>query len=119
MTEFHAPAIRLAQCPSGFAFFAFRYFLSDLNDPEAFAACLHACCDLVKPDVAMELAWRHKVMDFIMPYLIHVSSERSISLWHKTLLESFIMASLSELYCMRTVQAARSFDCWMCFFVLR
>ena len=43
-----------------------------MKDPEAFAACLHTCCDLVKPDVALELAWRHKVVDFIMPYLIHV-----------------------------------------------
>ncbi|CDJ48748.1 clathrin heavy chain, putative [Eimeria brunetti] len=49
-----------------------KYFLTDLKDPEAFAACLHSCCDLVKPDVALELAWRHKVVDFIMPYLIHV-----------------------------------------------
>ncbi|KAL8442304.1 hypothetical protein Emag_006547 [Eimeria magna] len=49
-----------------------RYFLTELKDPEAFAACLHACCDLVKPDVALELAWRHKVMDYIMPYLVHV-----------------------------------------------
>ncbi|CDJ35310.1 uncharacterized protein EMH_0096600 [Eimeria mitis] len=24
------------------------------------------------PNVALELAWRHKVVDFIMPYLIHV-----------------------------------------------
>ncbi|KAL8431096.1 hypothetical protein ACSSS7_005501 [Eimeria intestinalis] len=49
-----------------------KYFLTELKDSEAFAACLHACCDLVKPDVALELAWRHKVMDSIMPYLVHV-----------------------------------------------
>lgn len=30
----------------------------------------------MKPDVALELAWRHKVVDFIMPYLIHVRNIR-------------------------------------------
>lgn len=57
--------------------FLLRYFLTDLKDPEAFAACIHTCCELVKPDIALELAWRHKVMDFIMPYLIHVSPDTS------------------------------------------
>ena len=31
------------------------------------------CYDLLRPDVILELAWRHKIMDFAMPYLIQVS----------------------------------------------
>ncbi|CAK0870946.1 unnamed protein product, partial [Prorocentrum cordatum] len=37
---------------------------------ECFAACLYTCYDLVRPDVALELAWRNGMMDFCMPYLI-------------------------------------------------
>lgn len=31
------------------------------------------CYDLLRPDVILELAWRHNIMDFAMPYLIQVS----------------------------------------------
>lgn len=30
------------------------------------------CYDLLRPDVILELAWKHKIMDFAMPYLIQV-----------------------------------------------
>lgn len=30
------------------------------------------CYDLLRPDVILELAWRHNIMDFAMPYLIQV-----------------------------------------------
>lgn len=30
------------------------------------------CYDLLRPDVIMELAWRHKITDFAMPYMIQV-----------------------------------------------
>ena len=50
------------------------YFL-EINNPECFAACLFSCYDLVKPDVVLELAWRHNIVDFAMPYLIQVMRE--------------------------------------------
>ena len=31
------------------------------------------CYDLLHPDVILELAWKHNIMDFAMPYLIQVS----------------------------------------------
>jgi len=42
---------------------------------DCFAAALFQCYDLVHPDVVLELAWRHKIMDFAMPYLIQVTRE--------------------------------------------
>jgi len=45
------------------------------DNKECFAACLYTCYDLVRPDVAMELAWRNGLMDFAMPYMIQVLRE--------------------------------------------
>ncbi|KAL0267213.1 UNVERIFIED_CONTAM: hypothetical protein PYX00_009551 [Menopon gallinae] len=42
---------------------------------DCFAACLFQCYDLLHPDVILELAWRHNIMDFAMPYLIQVLRE--------------------------------------------
>lgn len=42
---------------------------------DCFAACLFQCYDLLHPDVILELAWRHNIMDFAMPYLIQVTRE--------------------------------------------
>ncbi|EGD82238.1 clathrin [Salpingoeca rosetta] len=51
-----------------------NYFV-EIENKECFAACLFTCYDLVKPDVAMELAWRNRMMDFAMPYFINVVKE--------------------------------------------
>jgi len=45
------------------------------NSFDCFAACLFQCYDLLHPDVILELAWRHNIMDFAMPYLIQVTRE--------------------------------------------
>ncbi|KAI9297462.1 putative CHC1-clathrin heavy chain [Neoconidiobolus thromboides FSU 785] len=42
---------------------------------EYFTACLTICYDLIRPDVAMELAWRHRISDYAMPYMIQVIRE--------------------------------------------
>lgn len=42
---------------------------------ECFAASLFQCYDLLRPDVILELAWRHNIMDFAMPYMIQVVRE--------------------------------------------
>ncbi|XP_016996056.1 clathrin heavy chain [Drosophila takahashii] len=42
---------------------------------DCFAACLYQCYDLLRPDVILELAWKHKIVDFAMPYLIQVLRE--------------------------------------------
>ena len=46
-----------------------RFFAKE-GDKESFAACLYTCYEFVKPDVAMELAWRFGMMEFVMPYMI-------------------------------------------------
>jgi hypothetical protein len=46
-----------------------RYFV-DKKDKECFSACLFTCYRLVRPDIALELAWRSRYMDFVMPFLI-------------------------------------------------
>eukprot|EP00931_Biecheleriopsis_adriatica_P100318 TRINITY_DN7555_c0_g2_i1.p1 TRINITY_DN7555_c0_g2~~TRINITY_DN7555_c0_g2_i1.p1 ORF type:complete len:1123 (+),score=330.73 TRINITY_DN7555_c0_g2_i1:152-3370(+) len=51
-----------------------RFFV-DNGHKECFAACLYTCYDLIRPDVALELAWRKGLTDFCMPYLIQVLRE--------------------------------------------
>lgn len=50
------------------------WFLQE-NKRECFAACLFSCYDLLRPDVVLETAWRHNIMDFSMPYFIQVMRE--------------------------------------------
>ena len=52
------------------------YFL-DHKAYDCFAACLFQCYDLLHPDVILELAWKHNIMDFAMPYLIQVCNNFS------------------------------------------
>ena len=42
---------------------------------ECFSASLFNCYDLLHPDVILELSWRHKIMDFAMPYMVQVMRE--------------------------------------------
>lgn len=46
-----------------------RFFVAD-GVPECFAACLYTCYDLVRPDVALEVAWSNGLTDVVMPYMI-------------------------------------------------
>ena len=50
------------------------WFLEEGNF-DCFAACLFHCYDQLNPDVILELAWRHNILDFAMPYLINVMRE--------------------------------------------
>merc|ERR1712113_1057135 len=51
-----------------------RFFV-DEDMKECFAACLYTCYDLLRPDIALELAWRKNMLDFAMPYLIQTLRE--------------------------------------------
>merc|ERR1719478_1128878 len=51
-----------------------RYFV-DSQLPDCFCACLYTCYELIRPDVAMELAWRNLMLDFAMPFLIQTLRE--------------------------------------------
>ncbi|XP_058747900.1 clathrin heavy chain 1-like [Vicia villosa] len=45
------------------------YFIEQ-GKKECFASCLIVCYDLIRPDVALELAWRNNMIDFCFPYLL-------------------------------------------------
>ncbi|KAI3381238.1 hypothetical protein SNEBB_002070 [Seison nebaliae] len=53
------------------------YWFLENKRSECFAACLYQCYDLLRPDYVMELAWKHKLMDYAMPYLIQTMREYS------------------------------------------
>lgn len=54
-----------------------RYFVS-VQDKECFCATLYTCYELIQPDVAMELAWRHGYHDFLMPYMIQFTKNMHV-----------------------------------------
>ncbi|KAF9319670.1 hypothetical protein BG003_008470 [Podila horticola] len=51
-----------------------QYFVES-GHKECFAACLYICYDLVRPDVVLELSWRHGLQDFAMPYMVQFTRE--------------------------------------------
>ena len=52
-----------------------RFFV-DNSHHECFAACLYSCYELIRADIALELAWRHQIFDFVMPFLIQSFKEQ-------------------------------------------
>mmetsp|Transcript_39448 Transcript_39448/g.98764 ORF Transcript_39448/g.98764 Transcript_39448/m.98764 type:complete len:1743 (+) Transcript_39448:183-5411(+) len=51
-----------------------KYFV-EIQDRDCFASCLYVCYDLIRPDIALELAWRNRFMDQVMPYMIQIVRE--------------------------------------------
>ncbi|UYV79562.1 CLTC [Cordylochernes scorpioides] len=51
-----------------------QWFLEEGNRA-CFAACLFQCYDLLRPDVILELAWRHHLMDYAMPFFVQAIRE--------------------------------------------
>lgn len=50
------------------------WFLERKNNA-CFSAMLYQCYDLLRPDVVLELAWRHNIIDYAMPYMIQMMRE--------------------------------------------
>ncbi|KAI1481730.1 hypothetical protein K445DRAFT_315045 [Daldinia sp. EC12] len=48
-----------------------RYFV-DIGSRECYVGMLYACYDLIRPDLVLELSWRHGLNDFTMPYMINL-----------------------------------------------
>lgn len=48
-----------------------------MQDKPLFAAMLYTCYELVKPDVALEMAWRCDLQEFVMPYFIQFVKDLS------------------------------------------
>ena len=53
----------------------------EIDRKDCFAACLYSCFDLLRPDVILELSWRHNIMDYAMPFLIQVTREYITKVW--------------------------------------
>lgn len=56
------------------------HFFVSSGRPDCFAACLYACYDLIRPDVALELGWRYKMTDFVMPFLVQTLRDNSLKI---------------------------------------
>ncbi|KOM39603.1 hypothetical protein LR48_Vigan03g298500 [Vigna angularis] len=50
------------------------YFI-DQGKKECFASCLFVCYDLIRADIAIELAWMNNMIDFAFPYLLQFIRE--------------------------------------------
>lgn len=51
-----------------------RFFIEKDLKP-CFVACLYTCYDLLRPDVVMELGWRHGLTELMMPFMIQTVRE--------------------------------------------
>eukprot|EP00300_Choanocystis_sp_HF-7_P043132 c9748_g1_i1.p1 GENE.c9748_g1_i1~~c9748_g1_i1.p1 ORF type:complete len:1691 (-),score=465.27 c9748_g1_i1:35-4882(-) len=61
-----------------------RFFV-EMGSAECFAAMLFTCYELLRPDVVLELAWRARITDAMMPYMIQFLREVSekVAMLHK------------------------------------
>ncbi|KHN31288.1 Clathrin heavy chain 1 [Glycine soja] len=53
------------------------YFI-DQGKKECFASCLFVCYDLIRADIALELAWMNNMIDFAFPYLLQFIREYTV-----------------------------------------
>lgn len=69
-----------------------QWFLLE-GKKECFASCLFTCYDMLRPDVVLETAWRHNIMDFSMPYFIQVMREYLSKVSQEVCLEVFLLCN--------------------------
>lgn len=50
-------------------------FFIEIGRKDCFAAALYIAYDMLRPDVVFELAWRHNLQNYAMPYMIQVIRE--------------------------------------------
>lgn len=53
-----------------------RWFMGK-GDKEVFASMLYTCYELIKPDIALEIAWRFGLLEFCIPYFIQFTKDLS------------------------------------------
>ncbi|KAF2684962.1 clathrin heavy chain [Lentithecium fluviatile CBS 122367] len=56
-----------------------RYFV-DIGSRECYVGMLYACYDLIRPDVILEISWRHGLNDFTMPYMINFLAQQAATI---------------------------------------
>lgn len=52
--------------------------IMNMQDKELLASMLYTCYELVKPDVALEVAWRQGLQEYVMPYFIQFVKDLSM-----------------------------------------
>ncbi|KAF2757197.1 clathrin heavy chain [Pseudovirgaria hyperparasitica] len=52
-----------------------RYFV-DIGSRECYVGMLYACYDLIRPDLVLEISWRHGLHDFTMPFMINMLAQQ-------------------------------------------
>ncbi|KAI8065286.1 hypothetical protein BC940DRAFT_334946 [Gongronella butleri] len=58
-----------------------QYFI-DIGQRVCYVAMLYYCYDLLRPDLILELSWRHRLRDFSMPYFINFIKEQTDKIGH-------------------------------------
>ena len=53
-----------------------RWFMGK-GDKEVFGSMLYTCYELIRPDVALEIAWRFGLLEFCVPYFIQFVKDLS------------------------------------------
>ena len=49
----------------------------DIGSRGCFVGMLYACCELIRLEVVMEVAWRNGLTDFTMPFMINYMSQQA------------------------------------------
>jgi clathrin heavy chain len=49
----------------------------DIGSRECYVGMLYACYELIRPDVILEMSWRHGLQDFTMPFMINFLCEQT------------------------------------------
>lgn len=52
----------------------------DIGSRECYVGMLYACYDLIRPDVILEMSWRHGLHDFTMPYMINMLAQQTATI---------------------------------------
>ena len=98
------------------------WFLENENY-ESFAAGTFVMYDMLRPDVILELGWRHNIMDFAMPYLIQCVREYTLKVCTMSLhLQSiwplgsyFLFSSLvAKKFCSKMIYSERKGQSEVC-----
>ncbi|GMN41274.1 hypothetical protein TIFTF001_010502 [Ficus carica] len=71
------------------------YFIEQ-GKKECFASCLFVCYDLIRVDVALELAWMNNMIDFAFPYLLQVVVVWSLCAFNNYMFEICINGFLGK-----------------------
>ncbi|VDK59285.1 unnamed protein product [Cylicostephanus goldi] len=74
---------------------------------ECFAAALYHCYDLLHPHVILELAWKNKITDYAMPYMVQVFRDFQIRVSYFRLAPFVVTTLILQLERLERAEAER------------